>query len=408
MDNKCDASVLPNDIFDLNGEDFFTCVRKIGGQMLCEILKIQFIDSTRTLMESPDVFDIFKYNSLEINHLRDQVCFRTENGHYILKSGIRTSLSLLTTLLNAKKEEQGHVHCNRAQEQLPITLANDNPMLKSLLRFYEEDGKVNNKEQRFLNSFIDNIVLNMSRSPNNYRFSKQVKQFALSLYILSGKMTYQFVRVNLSPALPSLQTLNKLISTGDTKINEGEFQFDSLQEYFNRIDGKYGFGSEDCSGVVRKITYDQQTNSFIGFATPLANGVPVAKHYQTDSFDELKSWFSSTVRSPLLNIHMIQPLPSPHYPTVSSAFLLSGYGVVNTYTSMDILRRWLFIFNECLEKNIRIIGFSTGKISLFKAGMSADLIDIVFLYSNRRRQQISTCDASDEWILRFVASFSIE
>jgi hypothetical protein len=91
-------------------------------------------------MESPDVFDILKYNSLEINHLRDQVCFKTEDGHDILESGIRTSLSLLTTLLNAKKEEQGDVYCNRAQEQLPITLVNDNPMLKSLLRFYEEDG----------------------------------------------------------------------------------------------------------------------------------------------------------------------------------------------------------------------------------------------------------------------------
>ena len=130
-------------------------------------------------------------------------------------------------------------------------------MLKSLLRFYEQDGKVNNKEQAFLKSFIDNIILNMSRSPNNYRFSKQVEQFALSLYILGGKMSYQFVRVNLSPALPSIQTLNKLISTSDTKRNEGEFRFDSLQEYFNRIDGKYGFGSEDCSGVIRKITYDQ-------------------------------------------------------------------------------------------------------------------------------------------------------
>lgn len=313
---------------------------------------------------------------------------------------------MLTTLLNAKKEEQGHVHCDRAQEQLPISLVNDNPMLKSLLRFYEENGKVKKKEQRFLKSFIDNIILNMTRSPNNYRFSEQVEQFALSLYILGGKMTYQFVRVNLSPALPSVQTLNKLISTGDTKINEGEFRFASLQEYFNRIGVEYGFGSEDCTGVVRKITYDQQTNSFIGFATPLANGVPVTKHYQTNSFDELKSWFSSTNRSPLLNIHMIQPLPSPNHPTVSSAFLLSGYGVVNTYTSIDILRRWLFIFNQCLEKNMRIIGFSTGKISLFTTCMSTDLMGIVFLYSNRRRQQICPCDASGEWILRFIAPFS--
>jgi hypothetical protein len=32
---------------------------KIGGHLLCEILKIQFIDSTRILVKSPDVFDIF-------------------------------------------------------------------------------------------------------------------------------------------------------------------------------------------------------------------------------------------------------------------------------------------------------------------------------------------------------------
>lgn len=59
---------------------------------------------------------------------------------------------------------------------------------------------------------------------------------------------------------------------------------------------------------------------------------------------------------------MIQPLPSSNYSGVPSTFLLSAYGVVNTYTSIDILRRLLFIFDNCLQRNIRIIGFSTGKV----------------------------------------------
>jgi hypothetical protein len=93
MDNRCDTSVLPENIFDLNGEVFFQCIRHTGGHMLCEALKIQFIDSTRILMETPDVFDIFKYKSSEINVLRDRVYCKTEKGDYIAKSGIRTNLT---------------------------------------------------------------------------------------------------------------------------------------------------------------------------------------------------------------------------------------------------------------------------------------------------------------------------
>ncbi|CAF1133516.1 unnamed protein product [Didymodactylos carnosus] len=359
MNSKCDTSVLPNNIFSLQGDEFFRCIEQLAGGMLCAILKIQLIDSTQALMNSTDLFDIFLYNSPKINCLRDKVYFRTENGDYILKSGITTNLSLLRNLLNAKKEEQQNSHYNQQQEQISINLINNNPMLKSLFRWYEQNEKVENKEQTFLKTFIDTITNNLTKSPNNYRYSESVEQFALSLYILGGKMTYQFVRMNLSPALPSVQTLDKLISNDDSKINEAQFRFDKLQEYFDRINVKYAFGSEDCTGVIRRINYDQQTNSFIGFASPLINGIPVAKHYQTNSFDQLKSWFSSSDKSPLLNIHMIQPLQPENHLAVPAAFLLSGYGVVNTYTSMDILRRWLFIFNNCLQKNIRIIGFST-------------------------------------------------
>ncbi|CAF0969260.1 unnamed protein product [Rotaria sordida] len=359
MNNYYDATIIPNNLLSLKGDEFYKFIKQLSGEMPCEILKIQLIDSTEAFMNSDNLFDIFKYNSPEINCLRDKIYFRAENGDYILKSGITTNLSLLTNLLNEKKKEQQNVNFNQQQEQIYSNIINNNPLLKSLFRWYEHNDTLKNNESTFLTAFIDCIVNNLNKSPNNYRYSKSVEQFALSLFILGGKMTYQFVRMNLSPALPSVQTLNKLISNSDLKINEAHFLFNKLHEYLNGIDVKYAFGSEDCTGVIRKINYDQQTNSFVGFATPLVNGIPVSKYYQTNSFDQLESWFSSSDKSSLLNIHMIQPLPSSNNSTVPSAFLLSGYGVVNTYTSMDILRRWLFIFDNCLQKNIRIIGFST-------------------------------------------------
>ncbi|CAF4247447.1 unnamed protein product, partial [Rotaria sp. Silwood2] len=216
-----------------------------------------------------------------INYLRNKVCFKTQNGDFIIKSGITTNLLLLKNLLDAKKEEQ--------QDQVIINLVNNNCLLKCLCRWYEQIEKVENKEPTFLVTFIATITKNLTKSPNQYRYPESIEQFALLLYILGGRMTYEFVRINLSPALPSIQTLNKLIFDTDLKINEGQFRFDKLKEYFDRINVQYAFGSEDCTAVIRKINYDQQTNSFIGFSTPLTNGIPVAKYYQTNSFDQLKS-----------------------------------------------------------------------------------------------------------------------
>lgn len=143
-------------------------------------------------------------------------------------------------------------------------------------------------EPTFFKSFIDCIVKNLNKSSNNYRYSKSVEEFALSLYILGSKITYEFVRLNLAPALPSIQSLNKIISNSDSKIVEAQFLFDKLQEYLTGIGITHAFCAEDCIGIIQKINYDQRTNSFIGFATPLVNGLPVSKYYQTDSFEKLE------------------------------------------------------------------------------------------------------------------------
>ncbi|CAF4198505.1 unnamed protein product [Rotaria magnacalcarata] len=187
METNWDASILPNDVFILKDNEFFECIKHVAGDIVCEILKIQMIDSAQVLINSDDLLSFLQHNSPEINFFRDKVCFKTENGSFLIKSGITTNM--------------------------------------------------------------------------NY------------------------------------------------------------------------------AGIIRKINYDQSTNSFVGFATPLIIGIPVAKYYQTNSFDQLKSRFSSTDKSPLLNIHMIQRLQPANRLPDPTAFLLSAYGVVN--------QSWATQFKKC-------------------------------------------------------------
>jgi hypothetical protein len=145
-------------------------------------------------------------------------------------------------------------------------------------------------------------------------------------------------------------------------LTEAEFKFESLQQYSSG----FAFCSEDTTGVIRKLEYDSPTNSFIGFATPIIDGIPLAQHYRADTFDDLEMFYNTKETAKLLNVHMLQGISTENDPTnFPKPFLLSAYGVNNKFTSMDILRRWMYIFENCLDKGVRVIGFSTGTFYLF-------------------------------------------
>ena len=90
------------------------------------------------------------------------------------------------------------------------------------------------------------------------------------LYILGGKQLYDFVRLNLPGPIPSMTTIIDFINKFDTTLAETEFKFQSLQQF----DSGFEFWSEDTTGVLRKVGYDSSTNSFVGFSTPVVDGVP--------------------------------------------------------------------------------------------------------------------------------------
>ncbi|CAF5213431.1 unnamed protein product, partial [Rotaria magnacalcarata] len=114
--------------------------------------------------------------------------------------------------------------------------------------------------------------------------------------------------------------LNTLISKSNGKISETEFRFDQLQKHFDDHNLQYAFGSKDATRIIKKIKYDSTTNTLNGFPTPLDCGVPIKEYYRTTSFDKLKLWFDSNDKSSLLNVHMIQPVPSTNQNIIPSPF----------------------------------------------------------------------------------------
>ncbi|CAF1587959.1 unnamed protein product [Adineta steineri] len=94
------------------------------------------------------------------------------------------------------------------------------------------------------------------------------------------------------------------------------------------------------------------------FALPLTDGFPSTQYFSTNLLADLEMWYNQVDKASLLNLHVVQPV-CPSGQTSPPSFILSCYGTSGKYTAQDILKRWFKIFDSCLEKNIRVLGFST-------------------------------------------------
>ncbi|CAM4954341.1 unnamed protein product [Rotaria socialis] len=235
---------------------------------MVEILKFQSITSTQSLIRNPNIFEIFNMNCSEPSFLmiRERSCFQLDNGAFIVKIGLINNLNCLLEFLKQQQQKQIKKSSNGdSYSSLSFDFINKYPLLKKLIIWYQRVDNENVDDQNnntFLKHFIDTLTDNLAKSSNNFRYSNSIKNFALALYILGGKLTYEFIRLNLPGSLPHLSLLNSLIST---------------------LNVQYAFGSEDCTGIVNRIKYDSTTNTFTGFPSLLDRGVPVKSYYQTDS-----------------------------------------------------------------------------------------------------------------------------
>ena len=352
---------LPTNVLSYHDDAFYDLIREKCGSIVEEMFKVQKIRSTQSLLRIENLFDFMNYDSTDLDELKQKVGFRLRNGQYQVKPGVLDDINSLFEAL--KIIHQNTLKSARIDPiddglEIPKEVLNKYPGVMELIRFYSSQS-INDADtgMSFLNLFLNNIIQNMSRSKTSYRYDENVQKFAVTLYILAGRNAYEFVRLNLPGALPNLSTIRSLIEKEQTHLSEGEFRFDALKTHFSLTNTNIAFCAEDCTGVIPKVTYDVNSNSFVGFSLPLIDGLPISEFYRTETLSQLEGWFDSIDKSPLLNLHMIQPITKTGQ--ISTPLILSAYGTDAKYTSLDIIRRWIWIFQEFLARGIRIIGFST-------------------------------------------------
>jgi hypothetical protein len=105
--NNCwiDTSVLPSDILSLQGYDFFKVVERLTSETVVDLIRIQAIRNVRVFMLVPDITAVLKIDSVELDLIKSQVCFRLKNNNYIVKAGIEASLRYLRELFAKKINE---------------------------------------------------------------------------------------------------------------------------------------------------------------------------------------------------------------------------------------------------------------------------------------------------------------
>jgi hypothetical protein len=78
--------------------------------------------------------------------------------------------------------------------------------------------------------------------------------------------------------------------------------------------------------------------------------------FQINSYIALEQWFQEVARSTSINAHLIESLLEETKSSVPSRpCILSAYGTNNKFSAVDLLRKWIYIYNEYKQRNINRI-----------------------------------------------------
>jgi hypothetical protein len=296
---------LPSNIFELKGQNFYDALESAFSFEIREITLLQGYSSARSLLYSKQYILDFIHttsNDPALLRIKQLAAFHQSDDTWIVKAGIQFDADQLMSTLHQLQDHQ-----QSSQSDASLLVSSDMLCRFSWLRSLivhcqnflsnEDPNKFN-----FLFSFIQNLLDNLIKSPNRYRYHHRVEQFAFILSVLSRRQAYEYVRINLPGGLPSLSTISTIFNQYREKFSEGEFRFDTMKDYFQSIKAEYAFAAADATGVIRKVCYGSLTNSFVGFAPELQqDGFPQQPYSRIESFSDLQIAFESQCLSTMLN-----------------------------------------------------------------------------------------------------------
>ncbi|CAF4245500.1 unnamed protein product, partial [Rotaria magnacalcarata] len=101
-----DNSRLPENVLELEGDDFYRFTKSISGALLTEVLKIQDIDSVFIFLQTSDICEIFQHDSTILRDLKSKIGFDLNDGTFQVKYGLKLQYEYLSKLLKLKSDQK--------------------------------------------------------------------------------------------------------------------------------------------------------------------------------------------------------------------------------------------------------------------------------------------------------------
>ncbi|CAF1615485.1 unnamed protein product [Rotaria magnacalcarata] len=302
---------------------------------MVDILRYLEVNSVDSLLGINGLFAFFLYDSPDLLPIKNKVGITLTNGSFIVKEGLSFQANYLIQTLQVLQQR----NLSKSNELTNSSVLIERyPIIRLIIRFFENfSSQSNDSSVKFKHTVVETIISNHDRAKSRYCYNDSIREFASCLFILGGRNVSEFIRLNISGLLPTLPIIQSSLDSITNRINEGDFRYDLMCDYLSLQKTNFIFASEDCTGVIPLVIYNVQSNTFIGFAPHLEDGLPKINTFPTKSFSKFENWFGTLNKSHLLNFHMIQPI---NLDLKSCApFILSAYGTDNHFTTLDILMR---------------------------------------------------------------------
>lgn len=216
----------------------------------------------------------------------------------------------------------------------------------------------------FLQKLVENAQANSKCQENKNTFDEVTKKLCLYLFYTAGRLAYETLQANLKNSMPSISTLNRFVDHKQTRLEEGTFDFQGLNDFLEKnIIPKVIWMSEDGTRVNGRIEYDPVSNKIVGFVLPLNKGLPETKTFLASSSAAIQHYFETGIKATYAYVFVAQPLtPGSH------SYCVGLFGTDNRFTYKDVIQRWQRLKEEACKFGITILGFSSdGDTRLLKA-----------------------------------------
>jgi hypothetical protein len=284
-------------------------------------------------------------------------------------------------------------------------LTRENENLSNLLqctKFKQNSDDISSLSP-ILRQIISNAEMNSHRLLHGQRHPEVLKKFSTSLFIYTGPLGYDFIQRNLSCALPSLRTVQRLVQTHYKTINEGEFRFDGIVAHLAQHSAPSIITvGEDATRVISRVEYDCETDRRVGFVLPLNNctGLPKLDFFLAVSFKAIEEMFTKNQMAKYAYVYMATPLAVD-----APSFCLACFGTDNKFTAEHVMLRWQYICQECQKRGITVLSFGGDGDSRLMKGMRTS----VGLYCSKQvelvnhipKPTVSTAKIPTKWLSWF-------